>query len=184
MDTQASPVPEADPREIQEAANAGDRARRTLVIGLVAVGLFLIGLVALLVVLSVDAYHTAAQAPTATEVYVVPAQSPGAAVISLLRDVAIVLVAFETLVIGLLAVVLILQVQALIGLLRDEIKPMLESVNDTVATVRGTTRFVSHHVVSPAIQAVGFLAGVRRVVQEIVTLGKSVKKKEEGDGEE
>ncbi len=175
--------PETDLQESEERSTAGDRARRALIVGLATVGLLLIGLIALLVVLSIDAYRTAAQAPTAAEVYVIPAQSPGAAVISLLRDVAIVLVAFETLIIGLLVVVLILQIQALIGLLRDEVKPMLASVNDTVATVRGTTRFVSHHVVSPAIQAVGFLAGVRRVFQEIVALGKSVKK-EEGNGEE
>jgi len=175
--------PGIDKQGSEESTAAGDRARRALIAGLVAVGLFMVGLIALLVILSIDAYHPAAQAPTATEVYVVPAQSPGAAVVALLRDIAIVVVAFETLVIGLLAVVLILQVQALIGLLRDEIRPMLESVNDTVATVRGTTRFVSHHVVSPTIQAVGFLAGVRRVMQEIVALGKSTKK-EEGDGEE
>jgi len=175
--------PETGPQGPESVTTAGDRARRSLIVGLVVVGLLMIGLIALLIVLSVDAYRTAAQAPTATEVYVIPAQSPGAAVISLLRDVAIVLVAFETLLIGLLVLVLILQIQALIGLLRDEIRPMLESLNDTVATVRGTTRFVSHHVVSPAIQTVGLLAGVRRVIREIVALGKSVKK-EGGDGEE
>jgi len=166
-----------------ELTAAGDRARRGLIVGLVVVGLLLVGLVALLVILAVDAYHTAAQAPTATEVYVVPAQSPGGAVISLLRDAAIVLVAFETLIIGALLIVLALQVQALTSLLREEIQPMLEAVNDTMATVRGTTRFVSHHIVSPTIQAAGFLAGVRRVIQEIVTLGKGPKREEEeGNG--
>lgn len=167
------------------ATLAEDRARRSLIIGLVVVGLFLAVMVALLVVLGIDAYRTAMQPPRTAEVSVVPAQGPGAAVISLLRDAAIVLVAFETLIIGALTVLLALQVQSLVGLVRDELRPMLEAVNDTVATVRGTTRFVSHHIVSPTIQVAGFLAGVRRVVGEIAALGKAVgrKEKEEEDGE-
>ncbi len=134
---------------------AETRLKRNLVISLVVVGLLLVGMVALLVVLAVDAYRSPVQ------------PSPGAAVVSLLRDAAIILVAFETLLIGLLLIVLTIQVQALVGLLRDEIRPMLQTLNDTLATVRGTTQFVSHHVVSPTIQAAGFVAGVRRVLREL-----------------
>lgn len=134
---------------------AETRLKRNLIISLVVVGLVLVGMIALLVVLAVDAYRSPVQ------------PSRGAAVVALLRDAAIILVAFETLLIGLLLIVLTIQVQALVGLLRDEIRPMLETINDTLATVRGTTRFVSHHVVSPTIQAAGFLAGVRRVLQEL-----------------
>ncbi len=136
-------------------APAEIRLKRNLIISLVVVGLLLVGMIALLVVLAVDAYRSPVQ------------PSPGAAVVSLLRDAAIILVAFETLLIGLLLIVLTIQVQALVGLLRDEIRPMLETLNDTLATIRGTTRFVSHHVVSPTIQAAGFLAGVRRVLREL-----------------
>jgi len=96
--------------------------------------------------------------------------SPGAVVVGLLRDAAIVFVAFETLLIGVLLIILMLQVQALVTLLRDEIKPMLEAVNETLATVRGTTRFVSHNVVSPVVKWSGYLAGLRRIVQEITGL--------------
>ena len=71
------------------------------------------------------------------------------------------------LVIGVLLIILMLQVQSLVVLLRDEIKPMLEAANETLATVRGTTQFVSHNVVSPVVKWSGYLAGVRRVVQGI-----------------
>lgn len=137
---------------------AEKRLKRNLILSLAAVGVVLVGMIALLVVLAVDAYRSPAQ-PT-----------PGAAVVALLRDAAIILVAFETLIIGVLLVVLLVQVQALIALLRDEVRPMLEALNDTLATVRGTTQFVTHHVVSPTIQAAGFLAGVRRVLQEVGNL--------------
>jgi hypothetical protein len=73
-------------------------------------------------------------------------------------------------IIGLLMVVLTLQIQALIALLRDEIRPMLETVNETLATVRGTAQFVSNQVVSPTIRAAGVVAGAQRVVRELVDL--------------
>lgn len=136
------------------------RLRRNLIVSLVIVGVLLVGMMALLIVLAVDTYRSPVQ------------PSPSARVVSLLRDAAIILVAFETLLIGLLLIVLTIQVQALVALLRDEIRPMLETINDTLATVRGTTQFVSHHVVSPTIQAASLLAGVRRVLREIAEITK------------
>jgi hypothetical protein len=44
---------------------------------------------------------------------------------------------------------------------------MLEAANETLATVRGTTQFVSHNVVSPVVKWSGYLAGLRRVLQQI-----------------
>jgi hypothetical protein len=129
------------------------RARRELTVGLVIAAVVLLTMIALLVVLAVDARQSASQS-----------------VISILRDAAIVLVAFETLVIGVLLIILMLQMRSLVVLIRDEIQPMLESVNDTMATMRGTTRFMSEKVVSPTIKAAGFWAGVRRVVKEIADL--------------
>ena len=152
-----------------EPSPAEQRARRLLITGLILAGTFLIGVIALLVFLSVDAYRAA---------YAGAGPTPGAVVVGLLRDAAIVFVAFETLVIGLLLIVLLLQVQSLIVLLRDEIGPMLESVNETLATVRGTTQFVSHNVVSPVIKWSGYLAGLQRIAREISGL-----KKESGGGE-
>lgn len=135
-----------------------------LIIGLVVAGLLMLSLVAVLVILSVDAYQTAIAGAS---------PSPGSVVVGLLRDAAIIFVAFETMIIGVLLIILMLQVQSLVVLLRDEIKPMLEAVNETVATVRGTTQFVSHNVVSPVVQWAGYLAGLRRIVREITGLVKT-----------
>ena len=154
-----SPVPpQPEVPAAVELSPAELRARRLLIIGLIVTGIFLLSVVVLLVILSVDAYQ-------ATLAGAGP--SPGAVVVSLLRDAAIIFVAFETLLIGILLIVLMLQVQSLVVLLRDEIKPMLESLNETVATVRGTTQFVSHNVVSPVIKWSGYLAGLRRIVQGV-----------------
>jgi len=155
VETSAEPSLEPSPAEL--------RARRLLITGLVVAGLLLLGLVALLVFLSVDAYQAA---------YTGAGPSPGAVVVELLRDAAIIFVAFETLFIGVLLIILMLQVQSLVVLLRDEIKPMLEAANETLTTVRGTTQFVSHNVVSPVVKWSGYLAGLQRIVREISGLRK------------
>lgn len=162
--TQAPVPPEPAAPETIEPSPAELRAQRWLIIGLAVAGLFLVSVVVLLVFLSMDAY----QAASAGE-----GPSPGEIVVGLLRDTAIIFVAFETLLIGVLMIILMIQVQSLIVLLRDEIKPMLEAANDTLATVRGTTQFVSHNVVSPVMKWSGYLAGLRRIVREIRGLSES-----------
>jgi len=166
-ETSASAGPDATVAvAVEERSPAELRARRLLVTFLVVAALLLLGLIVLLVFLSLDAYQ-------ATQAGVDP--SPGAVVVGLLRDVAIVFVAFETLLIGILLIILMVQIQSLVVLLRDEIKPMLEAANETLATVRGTTQFVSHNVVSPVMKWSGYLAGLQRIVRDVGELLKGEK---------
>ncbi len=104
---------------------------------------------------------------------VLMASNPGATTV--VRDIALVFVAVETFLIGLAMILLIFQIQVLIQVLRDEIQPLLRSVNDTASTVRGTTEFVSHNVVSPVIKAAGFASGVRRVFRDVVGVVKATR---------
>jgi hypothetical protein len=158
--SQVPPTPQPEvSAEVQSPAE--QRARRWFIIGASIAGLLLIGLVVLMVFLSIRAYQA-----TMNDV----GPSPGSVVVGLLRDAAIIFVAFETLIIGLLLIVLTLQIQSLTVLLRDEIRPMLEAANETMRTVRGTTKFVSHSVVSPVMKWSGYLAGVRRIFGEIAGL--------------
>jgi hypothetical protein len=141
-----------------ELSAAEVRAQRLFIMGLAAAILLMVGMIVLLVFLSIDAYQAA---------YEGGPPSPGAVVVGVLRDVAIIFVAFETLIVGVLLIILMLQVQSLVVLLRDEIKPMLEAANETLATVRGTTQFVSQNVVTPVVKWSGYLAGLRRILQQI-----------------
>lgn len=154
----ASELTAAPPSEVEAESPAAQRARRWFIVGGIIVALLLIGAIVGMVFLSINAY----QAVQAGE-----APSGGAVVVSLLRDVAIIFVALEMLVIGALLIVLMLQLQSLTVLMRDEIKPMLEAANETVTTVRGTTRFVSHSVVSPVMKVSSTLAGARRILKDI-----------------
>lgn len=90
---------------------------------------------------------------------------------SVVRDIAIIALALVTLIIGLFLIILIFQLQSLIVLLRDEIKPILDSANQTANTVRGTTTFVSDAVVTPMIQVASFVSGVGQTFKTLAGTG-------------
>jgi hypothetical protein len=87
-------------------------------------------------------------------------KSPAAA--ANLRDIFIIFMALESLLIGAALVVLIIQVASLINLLQNEVKPILQSTSETVNTLRGTTEFLSENLVEPVIKLNSYLAGLRK----------------------
>ncbi len=82
-----------------------------------------------------------------------------------IRDIFIIFMAFESLVIGAALVILILQISTLINLLQNEIKPIIDATNETVHTLRGTTAFLSENMAEPVIKLNASLAGVQRVLE-------------------
>jgi hypothetical protein len=86
---------------------------------------------------------------------------------AVLRDISIIVLALVTIVVGIFLAILVFQLQSLIVLLRDEIAPILDSVNETAGTVRGTTTFVSDAVVSPMIKVASYTAAVRQTVKTL-----------------
>ncbi len=79
------------------------------------------------------------------------------------RDVFIILMALESIVIGVALVILITQIAILINLLQNEIKPILQTTNETVNTLRGTTVFLSNNLVEPVIKLNEYLAALKRL---------------------
>jgi ABC-type Na+ transport system ATPase subunit NatA len=82
-----------------------------------------------------------------------------------IRDIVIIFVAVEALLIGLALIILVVQIARLTDLLRNEIGPILESTNETLGNLRGTSRFLSENMVRPVIKANSSLAAMRRVVE-------------------
>ena len=81
-----------------------------------------------------------------------------------IRDVVIVFMAAEALLIGLALVLLLVQLARLTALLQNEIRPILLSTQETLDTVRGTTAFLGNNLVDPVIKANSSLAAVRRAL--------------------
>jgi hypothetical protein len=88
--------------------------------------------------------------------------------LSTARDIAIIALALESLVVGVLLILLLWQLRRLSGLLEEQVKPMLQSLQETVGTLRGTTSLVSETIVTPAIRIGGFASGVRRALQVLL----------------
>lgn len=77
------------------------------------------------------------------------------------RDVFIIFMALESLVLGVAMIVLIIQLATLINLLQNEIKPVINSTNETVNTLRGTVAFLSENITEPVIKLNSYLAGFK-----------------------
>ena len=82
-----------------------------------------------------------------------------------IRDVFIIIVALESLIIGVAIIVLIVQLASLINLLQNEVRPILTATNETVNNLRGTAEFLGENVVEPVIKLNGYLAGMNRVIE-------------------
>jgi hypothetical protein len=81
------------------------------------------------------------------------------------RDIAIIALAVEALLIGLLLIILILQIRSLARFLQEELKPILDSVGETAGTVRGTAVFLSDRVVVPLIRANSLASGISKALK-------------------
>lgn len=134
---------------------ANDSQRKTIIIGIV------IGAVILVIALAVAAIWLVSHPDTAASV----------------RDVFIIFMALEFIVIGAALVVLMFQLAVLTNMLQHEIKPILDSTNETINTVRGTTTFLSENLVEPVVKLNSYLAAITQVVDSLGMLGRFGRRK-------
>ena len=81
-----------------------------------------------------------------------------------IRDIVIIFVAGETLIVGVALILLVVQLARLTALLQNELRPLIDSTNETVNTLRGTSQFLSQRMVSPVIKANSSVAALRRAL--------------------
>ena len=82
-----------------------------------------------------------------------------------IRDIFIIFMALESLLIGTALIILIVQFASLINLLQNEVRPILDATNETVNHLRGTAEFLGENVVEPVIKLNGYLAGMQRMLE-------------------
>ncbi len=82
-----------------------------------------------------------------------------------LRDIFIIFVALESLVVGIALIILLVQLATLINLIQNEIRPILYATSETLNTLRGTAQFLGESVVEPVIKLNGYMASLRRVLE-------------------
>jgi hypothetical protein len=136
--------------DTQEDSGSG----RKIVIGLI------IGVVVILALLIVGVYFLLQDAETT----------------AIIRDIFIIFMALVSVLLGAVLVLLVIQLARLINLIQNEIKPILESTNETVSTLRGTTTFLSDNLVQPVMKLNEYMAAVSQVAA-IIGLSKTRRKK-------
>lgn len=84
-----------------------------------------------------------------------------------IRDIAIIIIAIQTIVIGILLGLLVWQIWRLVKMLQAEIKPIINDTQETLNTVRGTATFVSDHIVNPVVKTGSNAVRMRRTFQSL-----------------
>ncbi len=84
---------------------------------------------------------------------------------SQIRDVFIIVMALEAFIIGVALVILIIQIAILTNILQNEVKPILNSTQETVNTLKGTAKFLSNNVSEPVIKMNEYLAGIKKLLE-------------------
>ncbi len=88
-----------------------------------------------------------------------------AGVIAEVRDVVIILLAVESLVIGGVTLFLLYKIIMLVTLIREEVIPLIQSAQDTVNSARGTTVYVSRKIVVPSVRAATTVARLQAMAR-------------------
>jgi hypothetical protein len=106
-----------------------------------------------------------------------------AEMIRMLRDMMIIFLALEGILVVIALCILILQLAQLINLLQNEVAPILENTQDTIQTANSTVKFVTKNVTSPFISASSFAAGVSSVVGDLFGIRRAIRYSREEETE-
>ncbi len=137
--------PQLTPEQLAAKVEAEKQQRAIVIWGIVFLVLLLAGIV--------------------TAIYFLLRPETAAEQVGRIRDIFLIFMALESLLIGVALIVLIVQVASLINLLQNEVKPILAATTETVNNLRGTAEFLGENVVQPVIKLNGYLAGLQRVIE-------------------
>ena len=82
--------------------------------------------------------------------------------------------AFTSIAIGLVLLILIVQIAELTNLLKTEIKPVIDTANETVNNLRGTTEFLGKNMVEPVVKLNEYIAALKKLT-ELLSLSRKTK---------
>ena len=138
-----------------DAQSEGKRQAQGILIGAI------LGIVLLTAALVVAAVFLAIYAESA------------APAVEVVRDLLIIALALELLVMGVAFVVFLVQVARFINLMNNEIQPIITSTSETLNTVRGTAAFLSKNLVEPVIAANAALRGMAKAMKDVEAIRKA-----------
>jgi membrane protein implicated in regulation of membrane protease activity len=146
-----------DKQEVDVSEESSPSLKRWFIIGFAGLG----ALILIALVIAVIVALTGAEGGLATGFQVV-------------RDALIIILALQGVFISVAMIVLILQFSALVNLLRNEVKPLIDEVRDTASAAKGTAQFVGKNVAEPVIKVASTAAGVTAFLGELTGIRRNV----------
>jgi len=96
------------------------------------------------------------------------------------RNIFMVIIGLEgILIIGSIAV-LIVQIARLVNMLKRDVKPVLTTAQETVNTAKGTVEFVGDNTVRPIIRTSAFLSGMGVVIRDVGGIRRAIRRTKNG----
>jgi heme/copper-type cytochrome/quinol oxidase subunit 2 len=95
--------------------------------------------------------------------------------IELIRDILIIVMTLEGVLIVLGLAVLVLQVTRLIVMLQQGTRPVIENAQETVEIAKGTARFVSKNVARPVIGLHALVSAISTFFREIGGIRRAIR---------
>jgi len=103
--------------------------------------------------------------------------------IQYIRNIFMVVIGLEgILIIGSIAI-LIVQITRLINMLKRDVKPVLATAQETVNTAKGTVEFVGDNTVRPIIRTSAFLSGVGVIIRDVGGIRRAIRRTKEQNGQ-
>ncbi len=89
--------------------------------------------------------------------------SADTAAVEKLRDIFIIFMALESFVVGVALIILMVQLAILTNLIQNEVKPILDSTQQTANTLQGTAKFLSDNLTEPVIKLNEYIAVLKEI---------------------
>jgi len=93
--------------------------------------------------------------------------------VEVVRDVLIIALALEFVIIGAAVIVFLIQAARFVNLLMNEISPLIDATSETVNTLRGTAVFLSKNLAEPVVQGNAAVRGIAKVVGDVEAVRKA-----------
>jgi hypothetical protein len=107
---------------------------------------------------------------------VLAATNPDAvAIVQVIRDVFVIALALQGILISVAFVAFVVQVTRFINLLKTEFRAILDSMQATVKEAQTTAEFVSANAIGPLIRISTFFAGLAAFFRELANIRKAVR---------
>lgn len=107
-----------------------------------------------------------------------------ASFVSVVRDLFIIFLTMQAILICVALVVLILQLSALLNVLQNEIEPIVMNMQETTSTLRGTAEFMKERAVRPVVRTSSVIAGGMAVLREVAGINRAVRMARANGGKE